>query len=208
MAKFQWALDEEKFLSRKEVKKLSRYCRIQARRASKSGRKIPIKDWFIIDLALSTGLRVSEIANLKCGDIHIDDDRSSLLVRNGKNSKPRIVRFALKFKEHMEEYLRWKGEIRESTDVNAPLIYSRNSRGHITKRAIQKTFNRCTRRAGITNHSIHHARHTYATALLRASKNNLVLVKNQLGHSSIKTTEIYLHVTNQDLDKALKRLYC
>jgi site-specific recombinase XerD len=74
-------------------------------------------------------------------------------------------------------------------------------------RALQKIFERSANSAGITGHSIHHLRHTYASYLLKASNFNVVLVKEQLGHSSIKVTEVYLHVLRPDLQIALDSLY-
>ena len=167
---------------------------------------MPVNDYLVIDLALATGLRVSEIANLCCGDIWVDDGRASLIVRNGKCGKQRIVKFGDDFKEHLAEYLDWKQKNGEECSMDAPLILSSNTREKMTTRGLQKVFERNARRAGIQGHSIHCLRHTYATFLLRAS-GNLRLVQKQLGHSSITVTEVYADVVNCDLDKALARLY-
>ena len=174
--------------------------------ALKNGSKVPVQDWLAIDLALSTGLRVSEIANLRCGDIWADDERASLMVRNGKNGKQRIVKFGTAFKEHLREYLEWKEKNGQDCGPDAPLLLSSNTRDKMTTRALQKAFERNARRVGIQGHSIHSLRHTYATFLLRAS-GNLRLVQKQLGHSSITTTEVYADVLNPDLDRALAKLY-
>ena len=165
-----------------------------------------MNDWLVIDLALSTGLRVSEIANLRCGDIWADDGRASLIVRNGKNGKQRLVRFGNGFKEHLKKYLDWKKNNGQDCGPESPLILSSNTMGQMTTRALQKVFERNAQRVGIESHSIHSLRHTYATFLLRAS-GNLRLVQKQLGHSSITTTEVYADVLNPDLDRALAKLY-
>ena len=78
------------------------------------------------------------------------------------------------------------------------------------KRALQKSYQRSMDRAGITQPhgvGIHSLRHTYASFLYKASKGNLRLVQRQLGHASIKTTEIYAHLFDQEIQKAVSRLY-
>ena len=80
----------------------------------------------------------------------------------------------------------------------------------MTKRALQKSYKRSLAKAGITQSrgvGIHSLRHTYASFLLKASKFNLRLVQRQMGHASSKTTEVYAHVFDQDMEKALERLY-
>ena len=88
---FNWVLDPGKFLSDKEAKKLLETAKERAQFAIVQGRKIPVRDYFIVDLAMSTGLRVMEMAHLTCGDIFIQDGRYSLLVRKGKGGKRRMV---------------------------------------------------------------------------------------------------------------------
>ena len=77
----------------------------------------------------------------------------------------------------------------------------------MTTRALQKMFTRCCRRVGITEHSIHHARHTYCSHLYKASKYNLRMVQRQAGHSNIRTTEVYAHVFDEDMERAVEKLY-
>ena len=86
-------------------------------------------------------------------------------------------------------------------------MVSSNTQDHLTKMALQKVFYRSAERAGLQGHSIHHLRHTYASHLYKASGFNLRLVQKQLGHRSIKTTEVYADVFNEDTEKALERLY-
>jgi len=71
MIKSNWILDPGKFLSREEVNKLQETARKRAEVALARGQKVAVRDYFILDLALSTGLRVAEIANLKCKDIFL-----------------------------------------------------------------------------------------------------------------------------------------
>jgi len=206
--KFNWILEPSKFLSKEEAKKLLETARNRAEVVFAKRRKIPVRDYLIIDLALSTGLRVMEIAQLDCGDFFIRDEISSLLVRNGKCGKRRLVRFGDSLKEHLNEYLSWKKDISEPTGPNDPLLLSSNTGRHLTTRAIEKAFKRTAVRTGLAAHySIHCLRHKYACQLYKASGYNLRLVQKQLGHSSIHTTEVYADVMEPDIQDALRELY-
>lgn len=206
--KFNWVLEPSKFLSKEEAKKLLEEARDRAEVAFAKRQKTPVRDYLIIDLALSTGLRVMEIAQLNCGDVFIRDGISSLLVRNGKCSKRRLVRFGESLKDHLNEYMLWKQNVGEPTGPSDPLFLSSNTGCHLTTRAMQKAFKRTAVKAGLSAHySIHCLRHTYACQLYKASGYNLRLVQKQLGHSSIHTTEVYADVMEPDVQDALKELY-
>ncbi|MFH1022183.1 MAG: site-specific integrase [Planctomycetota bacterium] len=175
---------------------------------SATGRRAPVRDWFVIDLALSTGLRVQEMADLCCSDLVIDNGHSEVVVRSGKGGKRGIVQFGSEFREHVRRYLDWKRSIVEDASPDAPIFRSSNTGGHMTKRALQKVFERCLKRAGIiSHHSIHDCRHTFAVFLYKASKFNLRLVQKQLRHSSIRTTQVYANVFRDDLELAMEKLY-
>ncbi len=206
--KFNWVLEPSKFLTKEEAKKLLETAQDRAEVVFAKRRKISVRDYLIVDLALSTGLRVMEITQLDCGDIFIRDGISSLLVRNGKCGKRRLVRFGESLKDHLNEYILWKQNVGEPTGPSDPLFLSSNTGCHLTTRAIQKAFKRTAVKAGLSSHySIHCLRHTYACQLYKASSYNLRLVQKQLGHSSIRTTEVYADVMEPDIQDALRRLY-
>lgn len=208
MEQNNWILDPDKFLSKQEAVKLLDTARKRAKHALVRRQTIAVRDYFIIDLALSTGLRVMEIAKLNCGDVFLKDNVSSLVVRNGKGGKKRQVLFNGNFTRHCKEYLHWKQGIGESVEPDEPLLLSSNTGKHMTERAIQKTFKRCAEKAGIAlYYSIHCLRHTYACQLYKAGNYNLRLVQKQLGHSRISTSEVYADVMKPDLHEALERLY-
>ena len=180
-----------------------------ARHRAEADRKVAIRDYFIIHLALATGLRVMEIAALKCSDIFLDDKICSVLVRKGKGGKKRMVYFTGPLRKHCREYFKWKWQIGEPVEQEEPLIVSSNTGGHMTTRAIQKAFKRCAESACLdSKYAIHCLRHTYACFLLKASDWNLRLVQKQLGHSKVSTTQVYADVMMPDVKKALDRLYC
>ncbi|MCP4397274.1 MAG: tyrosine-type recombinase/integrase, partial [bacterium] len=160
------------------------------------------------DLGLSTGLRVMEIAALKCSDLFLEHSVPFLLVRKGKGGKRRVVYFNGQFKKHCGEYLMWKKNTGEPMGADDPLLRSDASGGHLTTRAIQKTFKRCAQTAGLSlAFSIHCLRHTYACFLLKASNWNIRLVQKQLGHARIATTQVYADVMLPDTQKAVGKLY-
>jgi integrase/recombinase XerD len=167
-----------------------------------------VRDYLLVALDLSTGLRVSEIAALRCGDLFLGCGMSSLIVRKGKGGKPRTVVLNREIRNHLLRYLRWKKDAGEPVTPEAPLLLSPRTGQAMTTRAIQKAFKRCATLAGLSPHySIHSLRHTYACHLYKASKWNLRLVQKQLGHSSIATTQVYADVMEPDLRPALERLY-
>jgi len=207
ISKFGWVLDEGKFLTEKEVKSLRKMLEIRKQEAERKNSKTAIRDAFAINLAFFTGLRVMEISQLNICDMVIQNGNSSLIVQSGKNGKNRIVRFGREFREILLEHLEWKKNVGEPCQEYSPLIISSVTKKAMTTRGIQKMYERNAKRAGIKGHSIHHLRHTYASHLYKASKYNLRLIQKQLGHSSIRTTEIYADVFKSDLEIALNKMY-
>ena len=205
---FSWVLEPGKFLSGNELARLIDAAEKRRRKALRQRAKSGIREWFVMHLALNTGLRVMEIRELCISDLKILEGGSSLLVRRGKNGRPRVVQFSKAFLSIAWEYLSWKKKIKEPFNGNSPLFYSaRSMTGKMSTRALQKMFERCASLAGVTGHSINHLRHTYASYLYKASDYNLRLVQKQLGHSSIKTTEVYAHVLAPDVERAVNKLY-
>ncbi|MFW6106562.1 MAG: tyrosine-type recombinase/integrase [bacterium] len=208
MAEFNWVLDQGKFLTSEEVSRLLCRAKQRAEQAQVSGCKVAVRDYMVVLLALETGLRVMEIAGLNCGDVHLDGAASAVMVRRGKGGKRRIVRIGETTRDHLRWYLVWKEQIGEPTGQDYPLLMSSNTGQHMTTRAIQKAFKRTAARASLpSRYSIHCLRHTYACELYRASGYNLRLVQKQLGHASIRTTEVYADVMNPELERSLERLY-
>jgi len=160
-----------------------------------------------VELALQTGLRVSEMAALRCEDLRHNDSRAGVAIRRGKGGKPRYVRINRFFCGVIERYLSWKRETGEQVDAISPVFKSPRREGSLTVRALQKRFANILERVDITGHCLHHTRHTYATNLYLASGGDLRLVQQQLGHSRVTTTEIYAAVLSTSLQSAVERLY-
>lgn len=140
-----------------------------------------IRDKLIVRTIYATGVRVSELCNINIEDI--DPDEHTIRIR-GKGDKIRTVFID-------EDTL---GELKKfiGNRFAGPLFVGQQGK-HISSRAIQHIFRNYAPQ-GITPHKI---RHSYASELYKRSK-NLRVVQENLGHTSIKTTEIYLHT---DIDE-------
>ena len=149
-SRFAWALNESKFLKLNEVRKLQRYCEKVRKAALRSGKATPIRNWFMIELGLNAGLRVSEMRDLKCSDIHLQGEQSSLSVRKGKGNKPRSIRISEYFKKECRWYLEWLEKHGQGMNSDSYLLAK--ERGQLTKRALQKAFKKCMARTGLPKH--------------------------------------------------------
>ena len=196
----QWIVTPDKFLTDEESKKLRRMCEEAAIIAKSKGNQLAVRNRFIIETALGTGLRVSELANLKVDDIHIRKGQYSLTVNNGKGGKHRVVGFNNKLKVLVQEYLDYRKSM-------SSYLFASERGEKMTRFGVGRVFKTMAAKAGLdSKHSIHTLRHTYATNLYKASGYNLRMVQKQLGHSSITTTTVYSDVLNQDLTDALENL--
>ena len=196
----QWIVTPDKFLTDEESKKLRRMCEEAAIIAKSKGNQMAVRNRLIIEMALGTGLRVSELANLKIDDIHIRKGQNSLIVNNGKGDKDRVVGFNNKLKTLIQEYLDYRKSM-------SSYLFASERGEKMTRFGVGRVFKTMAAKAGLdSKHSIHTLRHTYATNLYKASGYNLRMVQKQLGHSSITTTTVYSDVLNKDLEDALENL--
>ena len=196
----QWIITPDKFLTDGETRILCKSCEEAAIIAKSKGNQMAVRNRLIIEMALGTGLRVSELANLKIDDIHIRKGQNSLIVNNGKGDKDRVVGFNNKLKVLIQEYLDYKSS-------NSPYLFPSERGEKMTRYGIGRVFKTMASKTCLdSKHSIHTLRHTYATNLYKASGYNLRMVQKQLGHSSITTTTVYSDVLNKDLEDALENL--
>jgi site-specific recombinase XerD len=201
--RFSWALDETKYLNFEKVNKLRESCEKNRNSALKNNQIIPVRNWFMVELGLFTGLRVCEMVNLKITDVRIQEEQSFLMVQAGKGNKPRTVYFSEAFKKECLFYLRWKEK-----RIPGPYLFANREGKQLSKRTLQKSFKKCFEMVGLESHySIHSLRHTYGSHLYKASGHNLRLVQEQLGHSSIRTTQIYASLMDEEVKKSLEELY-
>lgn len=160
----------------------------------------------MIELGLNTGLRVGEMASLQYRDFFIDQTKSSILVL-GKGKKKRSVWISSKFKQACRIYFSYRKRFGYDSSDDSYLLNNLKGR-KISKRALQKDFKAVINKAGLPLHYyIHCLRHTYTTFLLKASNYNYRFVQKQLGHASIRTTQVYAGVLETEGRRAIERLY-
>lgn len=202
----KWILTPEKYLKENEIQRLRTFLEEKAIVAQAKKQKKPIRDWAVIDIALSAGLRASEICNLKIRDIHIGKGANSIFISKGKGKKDRLVKISEKLKKHLKEFIIWKKGVGKPVSQDSYLFTTERS-PRMSLSAIQKRFKYWAKASGLkSQYSIHSARHTYGTMLYRATK-DLRMVQKQLGHSSCQVTEVYADVLNEDIKKAVNLLY-
>ena len=169
--------------------------------------EVGLRDRAIVELLFSSGLRVSELVNLNRD--HVNTKRREFMVR-GKGQKDRPVFVSKSAAEHVDAYLAARMD-------NLPPLFLSYSRNNITSmtgdyrrlsaRSIQRMISKYARLAGITKHvSPHTMRHSFATDLLMNGA-DLRSVQSMLGHSSIATTQIYTHVTDQHLREVYEKFH-
>ena len=155
------------------------------------------RDYAILMLLLSCGLRVSELVSLNVTDVYEDHVRVL-----GKGNKERIVFFAEGCREALDDYLDVRNveHVKES-DKNALFISRKNCR--ITVRGIQNMLDSKLLAAGLdaSRYSPHKLRHTAATLMLKNGVDTRAL-QEVLGHSNLNTTQIYTHLDNAALHEA------
>lgn len=169
---------------------------------------IQIRDKAILETLFSTGLRVSELANLKReqvtsqGAVLSKKYKSEISVR-GKGSKPRLVFLSESAKHWLKKYLDLRKDDNSALFIRHDRAFLKKQKKEkitpLTSRSIERLVKKYAKIAGLSKHvSPHTLRHSFATDLLQSNA-DLRAVQDLLGHSSITTTQIYTHVTNKHL---------
>jgi integrase/recombinase XerD len=198
--------DGFKYFTEPQVKLIRRTARDASQLARQKGQVTGVRDWMLIDLLTSTGLREAEAADVRCGDIRAGYGESALYVRNGKGDKSRTVQIPDSLKKHLKAFLKWKDERGEPTGTDDHLFLGQ--RGYWTVAAVQQAVKKYLRRLGLYERgkSAHSLRHSYAVALYRQQR-DLRAVQKQLGHASIQTTQRYADVLAEDIAEQVKGLW-
>ncbi len=153
-----------------------------------------IRNNFILELIYSTGMRVSEVTNIKLNDI---DYNNKTIIVHGKGNKERIVYFGEVLSDIFAKYLKARKCIIKDKKNDYLIINSRGEK--ITTRGISEIINKILKKSSLKNKITPHTiRHTFATHLLNNGA-DLKTVQELLGHSSLSTTGIYTHVSNERL---------
>lgn len=177
--------DKVSFKRPKSEKKLPRVIDVEFIK-EKLGKINNLKHKAILTLTYSVGLRVSEVVNLKIEDI--DSKRMLIHIKNAKGRKDRLVPLSPNVLNLLREYFKQYRPTQYLFNGQVINQYSVRSCQQIYKKYIEESGH------------IHTLRHSCATNLLEHGT-DLRLIQKILGHSNVKTTEIYTHVSNQMLSK-------
>jgi len=152
-----------------------------------------LKHKCMLSLMYSAGLRRGELLNLKLEDI--DSKRMLIWVKMGKGAKDRVVPLSPVILSMLREYyVEYKPK---------QYLFEGQYGGIYSERAIELVLKKSVKSAGINkNINLHMLRHSYATHLLEAGT-GLRHIQELLGHNSPKTTQIYTHVSRQELGKII-----
>ena len=159
-------------LSRKELRRLFKA-------------PLRLKQRVMLSLIYSSGLRVSELCNLKNNDI--DSDRMLIRVKKSKGNQDRYVVLSKDLLSGLRRYF-------QSSKPKVYLFNGQQKGKPLCCSAVQQSFRLAIKKAKINKEvSVHSLRHTFATHLLEEGV-DIITIKEQLGHSSIESTLVYLHV--------------
>lgn len=166
------------------------------------------RDACIASLILNSGLRVSEVVNLNIGDLDLTN-KLVYVYRKGNHDETfkAPVYFREQAKDEMKHYIglrqsRYKTPKREKA-LFVALPNGSNEGKRMTKRAIQAMILKYAKRFGKPYLTVHKLRHSFATDYYL--QNDIYKTKEQLGHSSTETTEIYAHLTDKTMSEAIER---
>ncbi len=192
-----WEITEQRVLSEAELKSMLKMIRpfFDQAVAQRKSRHV-INDLMTIRFASLTGLRVSELASVRIGDIA----EGSIRVV-GKGKRLRVVPIGPKGKALIEEHLRLKTEVLGQPTGPSDLLFANRSGKPFSRHSLNKRFDFWRRRTGIQRRvGFHSLRHFYATFLLNSGF-NLAEVQRTLGHANIGITGRYLHLTETTKEK-------
>lgn len=156
------------------------------------------RNYAIIETLYGCGLRVSELVNLEISRVFLKD---KYLIVNGKGSKERIVPMSDMVIDLISDYLKVRGDVIKPGEENVLYLSRRGTR--LTRQMIFTIIKRLATQAGIKKTiSPHTLRHSFATHLLEGGA-NLRAIQQMLGHETIATTEIYLHIDSTRLKEEI-----
>lgn len=167
----------------------------------KFGTPIETRDKAMFETLYSTGMRVSEIINIKVSDVNLDNGTIRV---TGKGNKERIVIINQSSIDSLDEYIH-VSRIKLQSDLTDILFL--NSKGKpLTRQGFNFILNKHASNIGITEISPHIFRHSIATHMLN-NGGDLRMIQILLGHANISTTEVYTHVSKQKILEEYSKMH-
>ena len=159
------------------------------------------RDRFLIELLYLTGMRRAELIALKDSDV---DFSSNTLRVTGKRNKQRLIPFSDDTKEKLQQYIKKRDQ--EITNKSASLFVKENGAPLYPKLVYRIVHHHLNSISTLSKKSPHVLRHSFATGMLNNGA-EINAVKELLGHASLASTEIYTHVTFEELKKAYQHAH-
>jgi integrase/recombinase XerD len=159
------------------------------------------RDRTMLELMYATGLRVSELVNLKLDDIEWEKGHLDCL---GKGSKQRRIPIGRAALDWLTRYMPIRKRLLR--DETTPLLFVEKKGKPVTRQKFWKIVTDYARMAQLPNVTPHTLRHSFATVLLQHGA-DLRSVQMMLGHSDLGTTQIYTHVTDERLKKSYQKFH-
>lgn len=158
------------------------------------------RDYCIITLFLNCGIRLSELIGINIRDIDFSENRMKVL---GKGNKERMIYLNNACISALNEYLPLRNQLVSSDE---PALFISKQKKRISKRRVQQIVESTLNSAGLDGKGIttHKLRHTAATLMYQYGEADVLTLKEVLGHSSISTTEIYTHLSNEIVRNAFE----
>lgn len=156
------------------------------------------RDYCIITLFINCGMRLSELVGINLRDLNMEERTLRLL---GKGNKERIIYINNACVDAISAYLKVRPN--SETEPNALFLSKRYTR--ISRRRVQQIVENALKISGLDNRglSTHKLRHTAATLMYQYGNVDTLVLKDILGHKSIATTEIYTHLSNENIRQAI-----
>ncbi len=163
------------------------------------------RDFAITTLFLNCGMRLSELVEININDINFEDCQMTVI---GKGNKERTIYLNKACIKAIKEYLvvRPRDKVKKDAKNSDKALFLSERRQRIGKRTVQEIIYKELRLAGIDSkkYSVHKLRHTAATLMYQYGGVDIRALQELLGHESISTTEIYTHVSNEQVRNAVE----
>ncbi len=159
------------------------------------------RDYCILTLFLNCGMRLSELVSLNLTDVHFQDRTLKL---TGKGNKERIVYLNDACIEALERYLEVRRKERASSKEDEKSLFLSHLHRRMGRQAVQLMVQKYLSKIGLQGqgYSVHKLRHTAATLMYQHGNVDIRVLKDILGHENLGTTEIYTHLSSEQMATA------
>lgn len=199
--KFKETVTLPRIIPREEIEKLLNHMYQCLNENDKASRKFMLRDVAVIEVFFATGARVYEISNIRDDRINLN---TGLIRLMGKGGKERYVQIS---NTSILEVLKKYYDENEQSIKKSGYFFVNNRESRYTEQSIRLMLKKYTKQAGIErNITPHMFRHSFATYLIEEGV-DVSCVQQILGHSSIKTTQIYIHIAAKKQAEILKELH-